>query len=770
MMSSLFDPLSFSSYTPMWLMMLLNLLVKGTVVLLAAALFGLLLQRASASSRYLVWSSALLALVALPILPLLLPVWQIPLPGDLFPVAVSQPVSAVSPALLPTASVNESNTQLPGRLSPQTEAMPAHNSRVKTGDSMVLQEPARRSKPALLSTPTMHWSIIWAVMAWLAGVVAVLGRLAVGFVRAGWLVRRAKPVTDETWKALLLDLADPMGLADRVKLLQSDRAVMPMAWGLFRPVVLLPDDKDQWSDELRRMVLLHELAHVKRRDCLVQMLASTVCSLHWINPMVWIAARRLRIERERACDDYVLSRGVRASDYAEGLLEMARSLRSLSFSSLATVAMAQGSQLESRLLAILNPRLQRDALTRGVMALSIAGVACIALPLAAMQPVAEKSERPVFGVADVQQASPSRLSDGADFQPLQPSAVTRRPAPEPVPIKDQGQVGSLTEWALLSSKLEPQPQPVAPKKSEKRRGDRDRLDQIKNSRDLGVLSEALNDEDVRVRQMAVRALGKIENESAVDLLIRALTDSSGEIRRRSARALGKIEDAGAVEALGAVLNDEDLEVRRAAIRALGDIEDVSGVEWLISALTDSNGEIRREAARALGEIEDANAVEALGAVLNDEDLEVRRAAIRALGEIEDVSAVGGLISALTDSNGEIRREAARALGEIAEKELWLGGSIPAGVPSALGGALNDEDLEVREMAIRALGKTQDVSAVDGLIPLLTDSNAEIRRRAAWALGEIADARAVPALSLVAEDTDLRVRKTATRALREIQRR
>ena len=761
MMSSLFDPLSFSSYTPMWLMMLLNLLVKGTVVLLAAALFGLLLQRASASSRYLVWSSALLALVALPILPLLLPVWQIPLPGDLFPVAVSQPAAAVSPAPLPTASVNESNTQPPGRLSPQTEAMPAHNSRVKTGDSMVLQEPARRSKPALLSTPTMHWST-WAVMAWLAGVVAVLGRLAVGFVRAGWLVRRAKPVTDETWKALLLDLADPMGLADRVKLLQSDRAVMPMAWGLFRPVVLLPDDKDQWSDELRRMVLLHELAHVKRRDCLVQMLASTVCSLHWINPMVWIAARRLRIERERACDDHVLSRGVRASDYAEGLLEMARSLRSVSFSSLATVTMAaQGSQLESRLLAILNPRLPRGALTRGAMALSVAGVACIALPLAAMQPAAEKSERPVVGVAEVQPASPSRPSDLADFQPIQELPVALPPDPQPVRVKDQGQEGSLTELALLSSNLEPQPQPVVPKKSRRgRRDDRDRLDQIKNSRDLETLSEALKDEDVKVRRTAIRALGKIENESAVDLLIGALTDSSAEIRRRAARALGKIEDAGAVEALDRALNDEDLEVRQAAIRALGDIEDVSAVGWLIPALTDPNVEIRRGAARALGEIEEASAVEALAGALNDEDLEVRQAAIRALGEIEDVSAVGWLIPALTDSSVEIRRGAARALGEIED----------AGALLALGGALNDEDLEVRQMAIRALGRIRDVSAVDGLIPALTDSSSEIRRRAAWALGEIADARAVPALNLAAEDADAKVRRAATRALLEIERR
>ncbi len=223
------------------------------------------------------------------------------------------------------------------------------------------------------------------------------------------------------------------------------------------------------------------------------------------------------------------------------------------------------------------------------MALSIAGVACIALPLAAMQPAAEKLERPVVGVAEVQPGSPSRLSDGADFQPLQPSAATRPLATEPIRIRDQRQEGSLTELALLSSNSEPQPQPMASRKSRKgRRGDRDRLDQIKNSRDLETLSEALNDEDVRVREAAVRALGKIENESAVDLLIRALTDSSAEIRRRAARALGKIEDAGAVEALGRALNDEDLEVRQAAIRALGEIEDVSAVGWLFPALTDSS--------------------------------------------------------------------------------------------------------------------------------------------------------------------------------------
>ncbi|MCZ6486372.1 MAG: M56 family metallopeptidase [Acidobacteria bacterium] len=469
MMSFLLD----SASTMIWLTISLNVLVKGTILLIAAALFGLVLQRASASARYLVWSSALFALMALPILSLLLPIWQIPLPSDLFPVAVSQPASTVSPVLPPMTPVDESDRQLFTPLSQDTETTSAHNSIVQTGENIPLQDPARLSRPVPLLTRTGPW-LTWAVMFWFAGALALLVRLMVGWISAWWLVRRAQPIAEKRWKILLRDLGSQVGLAARVTLLQSDRAMTPMAWGLFRPVVLLPKDRSQWSDELRRMVLLHELAHVKRRDCLVQLIASMACSLYWINPMVWMAARRLRIERERACDDHVLSRGVRASDYAETLLQMARSLRSRSFSSMATVTMAT-SQLESRVLAILNPRLHRGALSRGAMALSIAGVACLALPLAAMQPAAgEKLETEVVGVPEALPASSSSLSDVADPQPMQASVVAAPPAALSVHIQDQPQEPSQMELAFLSSSMEPHSQPIAQKSSERRRDRRGR--------------------------------------------------------------------------------------------------------------------------------------------------------------------------------------------------------------------------------------------------------------------------------------------------------
>ena len=67
---------------------------------------------------------------------------------------------------------------------------------------------------------------------------------------------------------------------------------MPMAAGYLRPTVALPAEADAWPDERVTSVLLHELAHIRRRDCLTQLAASTTCALYWMNPLAWYAAAR----------------------------------------------------------------------------------------------------------------------------------------------------------------------------------------------------------------------------------------------------------------------------------------------------------------------------------------------------------------------------------------------------------------------------------------------------------------------------------------------
>ena len=783
-MDLLFDFLSSSSYTVAWLTVVLNVFVKGTAVLMAAALLDFMLQKASASVRYLVWSLALGILIALPILPKLLPAWQINFGSGLFAAALQPPVSTDSAVNSSAITVNSAGAQYVDG-SPDLQLAPTHNS-IVAEENTLIQEGATLSDSASFSIRRAHWTT-WTLMLWLAGVTAFFARLLAGFIGVWWLGRRSEPLVDDVWQTLLGELVDQMGLVARVKLLQSGQAKLPMTWGLFRPVIVLPANADRWSDERRRVVLIHELAHVKRRDWLVQVLAYVVSGLYWINPLVWIALRRLRIERERACDDHVLGMGVQPSDYADHLLQIARSLQSRAFSPLA-VTMAQTSHLEDRLLAILNPRLHRGALTPKTMTLSVVLCICIAFPLAAMSPAAgDQSDGEVVATAEGQPVFESSLEDVADDDLFQPSAsvpenagqadqfpeerrqgLTQAESTEPIENdrlaeslvtalpKEKLEAPRATTLARLNSNLESYPEPRAQKQSRRSRNRRE----LRNVRDLEVLAEVLDDPDPKVREMAIRALDKIRDDSAVDLLIQALTDSNAEVRRRAARALGKIENPGTIQALGTALDDEDPQVRQMVIRALGDIEESSAVEWLIPLLRDPDVEIRREAARALGEIEDPGAVEALGAALNDQDLEVRQEVIQALGDIEESSAVEWLIPLLRDPDVEIRREAARALGEIGDP----------GAVEALGAALNDPDLEVLQRAIRALGRTYDQSAVEWLILFVTDANVEIRRRVAWALGQIGGGQAVEALNVASNDADFRVRRTALRALREIGRR
>lgn len=125
-----------------------------------------------------------------------------------------------------------------------------------------------------------------------------------------------------------------------------------MIWGVFKPVVILPSQWRQWLTESRRLVLLHELAHVKRLDVVYQCVARLACALFWFHPLVWYALRRLRIERELACDDCVLMAGERPSSYAKQLLDIAREYQSLALPP--AVAMAQRSGLEQRVRALLD--------------------------------------------------------------------------------------------------------------------------------------------------------------------------------------------------------------------------------------------------------------------------------------------------------------------------------------------------------------------------------------------------------------------------------
>jgi len=174
-------------------------------------------------------------------------------------------------------------------------------------------------------------------------------------------------------------------VSDRVPVLDAGPGAMPMTWGVFRPVVLLPTEAAAWPAERLRAVLLHELGHVARRDWLTLAMAELAVALYWFHPLAWWAASRMRRERERACDDRVLAAGVGASGYAADLLEVARGLGGAKDNLLPAPAMARASNVESRLRAILDPRIRRSSVSVKVAAMATAVAMLALLPLASLR-------------------------------------------------------------------------------------------------------------------------------------------------------------------------------------------------------------------------------------------------------------------------------------------------------------------------------------------------------------------------------------------------
>jgi beta-lactamase regulating signal transducer with metallopeptidase domain len=219
---------------------------------------------------------------------------------------------------------------------------------------------------------------------WLGGTLLSAGALSAGLSRLAWLASRAAPVQNPLWQEQLRELSASCGLTRTVQLLQSQHPALLVTWGLRSPKILLPATARTWPADRIRVVLAHELAHVVRHDWLTQISVELLRALYWFNPLVWLVARKLREESERACDDAVLERGIDAPGYATHLLEVARGFSGHRRAWSPAPAIASPSHLERRVRAMLNTRLNRRPITPlGRMAITMAVVG-VTIPIAAM--------------------------------------------------------------------------------------------------------------------------------------------------------------------------------------------------------------------------------------------------------------------------------------------------------------------------------------------------------------------------------------------------
>ena len=295
--------------------------LKVSLVMLAALVAVACLRRRSAALRHWILSAAIVAAMAAPLLGLDMPSWHIPL--DALPrpqlLAATVPAAAI---IVPPPSV----------------------------------EGAKGSHPA--SGASLAATAAAIETTWIAGTAVSLLFLIIGLGRLAWVASSARRVTGGRWAYLAAEVARDYGLRRPVVILQSDHPALLVTWGFVQPKVILPRTAQDWTDARIRVVLSHELAHIRRGDWLIQMLAEIARAGFWFNPVMWIACRRLRQESEQAADDVVLHAGVDGSEYAAHLLDLARAF-SRHRPWMPAPAIARPSSLERRVRAMLNVRIDR---------------------------------------------------------------------------------------------------------------------------------------------------------------------------------------------------------------------------------------------------------------------------------------------------------------------------------------------------------------------------------------------------------------------------
>lgn len=329
--------------------LLLGLAVRSAVMLALGVLLCACLAKRSAALRHRVLTASVVAAGLVMPLSTALPEWTVTVPA--------RAVHA-NPAAVPSPAVD------------------ALTSAAVASD---------RRSPDSTPAPTDK-ALSPIAFAWLAGVVLAFGTLIAGLMRVGRVAARAARVQDEMWLQILDSVAGRYGLTRRIVLSRTDSADLLATWGVLRPQVLLPDHSRDWTPDRVRVVLGHELAHIRRHDWLVQIGAETLRALLWFNPLAWMVCTRLRRESEQACDDEVLGIGVGGREYAAHLLELARRCRRSSPTWASATPMARPSTLERRIAAMLNPRLDRQAPSRRAMATLAVLLLLVALPVAALRP------------------------------------------------------------------------------------------------------------------------------------------------------------------------------------------------------------------------------------------------------------------------------------------------------------------------------------------------------------------------------------------------
>jgi beta-lactamase regulating signal transducer with metallopeptidase domain len=343
--------------------------VQTTIVLVLALAAVAAARKRPAAFRHLILSAALAGLLLLPLCGLGPLGWRSPLVPRWVSAGAAAPRGTPStertaalelrPVPFPLVTTSGPGPEPPGTGSASSDgreplAASAPRALENPAPAASAEDPAAPSSKRGGSGAFALGTILSGV--WAAGVLVLLLRLAFGLAGAVRLTAQGTPLEGRVWRALVDRFLSLVSLRRPVLLRSHPAVAVPLTWGWRKPVILLPDGTEDWSEDERSSALFHELSHIKRADFVSMLLVRASLAAFWWNPLCWLVYRELRKEQEIACDELALRAGIRPSAYAASLLAFRRSAGLRWDPSAALLGFAGRSSLETRLTAVLGQK------------------------------------------------------------------------------------------------------------------------------------------------------------------------------------------------------------------------------------------------------------------------------------------------------------------------------------------------------------------------------------------------------------------------------
>lgn len=378
-----------------WLVLWINVLCHVTAISVAGLVISLCLDH-RAVTRYGVLVATLLMCLVSPLASTMLP--------DL--VANSITVAQVLPVEIPTAAHDRprslevsSSDSLPadGTLSKQHSSVRPKSLDDANGDEHP-STPSQSAVSQVFSTGVGKIYVAAAMLFWLVGMVPVLARTLIGYCRLRHILRNAERSWATSDAVMLSGVCREVGLQRIPALLYSNVLSSPIAVGTLRSSVVLPSRISNWIDsEQMRSVLIHEVAHIKRRDPLVAHCQNLAQVIFWAHPLVWIINRHMTRCREAVCDNYVLKWSDGRS-YSRTLLRVAEASMQKSLGLLQVGLLTTRAKLEQRISGILQEQrnMMTNSTTRGKALIFVSAVILAGFNLVSVVRLVRADEQPEF--------------------------------------------------------------------------------------------------------------------------------------------------------------------------------------------------------------------------------------------------------------------------------------------------------------------------------------------------------------------------------------